>query len=292
MSTRLSGMRESLKRAGAASARVLLKDQPLHRRVVGLCYHSIHPSSSFASASPELFERHLAWLAETCDVIPLRAMLEAAADSDRDRPAVAITFDDGYADNHEFAFPLLQKYGMSATIFITAGLSDGDPAVHERFQALRGVQADEIRPLEWTQAREMRAEGLEIGAHTYSHPNLIRLPRDEVARELYVSKEILEDRLGAPVDLLAYPFGKPGRQFDGTTVAVSRDTGYTHAAAILSRSVRPSDSPLALPRFFATRDSVKQIAAKVRGDWDYLGVWQERAPRALARLVSPQDFRF
>ena len=164
--------------------------------------------------------------------------------------------------------------------------------MHARFQALRGVPADEIRPLEWTQAREMRAEGLEIGSHTYSHPNLIRLPRDEVARELRVSKEILEDRLGAPVDLLAYPFGKPGRQFDETTVAIARDSGYTHAAAILSRSVRPGDSPLALPRFFATRDSVETLAAKVRGDWDYLGVWQERAPRALARLVSPQDFRF
>ena len=52
-------MRESLKRAGAASARALLKGDAVRRRVVGLCYHSIHPSLSFASASPELFERQL-----------------------------------------------------------------------------------------------------------------------------------------------------------------------------------------------------------------------------------------
>ena len=64
------------------------------------------------------------------------------------------------------------------------------------------------------------------------------------------------------------------------------------AAAVLFRAARAADSPLALPRFFATRDSVEQIAAKVRGDWDYLGVWQEHAPRPLAKLVSPQDFRF
>ena len=292
MSPRLHAVRESLKRAGAASARALPKGRAGRRRVVGLCYHSIHPSLSFASASPECFERQLEWLAETCDVISPRAMLDAATDHDSDRPAVAITFDDGYADNHEFAFPLLRKYGLTATIFMTAGLSDGDPAVLERFRKLRGVPADEIRPLEWAQAREMQAEGLEMGSHTYSHPNLIRLSPDKVEAELRVSKEILEDRLGAPVDLLAYPFGKPKRQLDETTVAVARESGYAHAVAILSRSVRPEDSPLSLPRFFATRDSVETLSAKVRGDWDYLGVWQERAPRALARLVSPQDFRF
>jgi peptidoglycan/xylan/chitin deacetylase (PgdA/CDA1 family) len=285
-------MRQALKRTGAACARMILSGGVTRRRVVALCYHSIHPSSSFASASPELFERQLAWLVEACDVIPLRAALDAAADPRRIRPAVVITFDDGYADNHEFAFPLLRKYAVPATIFVTAGLSDGDPAVHARFCALRAVPAEEIRPLDWTQAREMQAGGLEIGAHTYSHPNLIRLSREDVARELRVSKEILEDRLAAPVDLLAYPFGKPGRQLDETTIAVAADTGYTHAAAILFRSVRPHDSPLALPRFFVTRDSVEGLAAKVRGDWDYLGVWQEHTPRALARLVSPQDFRF
>ena len=288
----MNGVRESLKRAGAASARMLMKGRSGRRRVIGLCYHSIHPSLSYASASPDSFERQLAWLAETCDVISPRAMLDAATERDSDRPAVAITFDDGYADNYEFAFPLLRKYGLTATIFMTAGLSDGDPAVLERFCKLRGVPAEEIRPLEWAQAREMQDEGLEMGAHTYSHPNLIRLSPDEVATELRVSKEILEDRLGSPVDLLAYPFGKPGRQLDETTVAVARESGYTHAVAVLPRSVRPGDLPLALPRFFATRDSVETLSEKVRGDWDYLGIFQERAPRPLAKLVSPQDFRF
>ena len=292
MSPRPNGMRQSLKRAGAASARAILKGRAVHRRVVGLCYHSIHPSSSFASASPELFERQLAWLAEACDVIPMRAVLEAAADPDRDRPAVAITFDDGYADNHEFAFPLLRKYRLPATIFITAGLSDGDPAVHARFQALRGVPADEIRPLEWAQAREMRAEGLEIGGHTYSHRNLIRLPRDQVARELRVSKEILEDRLGAPVDLLAYPFGKPGRQFDETTVAIARDSGYTPcrghplpvgpAQATHRLRFRASSRPATRSRALGEGTRRLGLSGRLAG----------AAPRALARLVSPQDFRF
>ena len=80
MSLTLNGVRESLKRAAAASARALPKGRSERRRVIGLCYHSVHPSLSFASASPECFERQLAWLAETCDVISPRAMLDAAND--------------------------------------------------------------------------------------------------------------------------------------------------------------------------------------------------------------------
>jgi hypothetical protein len=91
---------------------------------------------------------------------------------------------------------------------------------------------------------------------------------------------------------MAYPFGKPKRQFDHSTMALARTVGYSHCAAVLFRAARTSDSPYALPRFFATRDSVSQLEAKVRGDWDYLGAWQEHAPRVLAKVVSPQDFRF
>jgi peptidoglycan/xylan/chitin deacetylase (PgdA/CDA1 family) len=171
-------------------------------------------------------------------------------------------------------------------------LIDGDPEVHARFRTLRSVSNGGIRPLDWSQVRELRAAGFEIGAHTYSHPNLIRLDASEAAAELHLSKEIIEDRLEEPVDLLAYPFGKPKRHFNQVTVELAEGAGYSYAAAILFRSVMTGDSPLMLPRFFATRDSVADLAAKVGGDWDYLGRWQERAPLALAKVVSPADFRF
>jgi peptidoglycan/xylan/chitin deacetylase (PgdA/CDA1 family) len=287
----MHAFRRSIKRAGATLAGRLSR-QSAEGRVVGLCYHSVHPVLSFASATPDLFERHLDWLAANCDVIPLRGVLAAAADSERDRPAVAITFDDGYADNHEFALPMLLKYGMPATVFVTAGFSDDDPAVRLRFQELRGVPAGEVIPLSWTQVRELRDAGLEIGAHTYSHPNLIRLSREAAERELRFSRELLEDRLSSPIDLMAYPFGKPGRQFDATTTELAKETGYSHAAAVLFRGVRSADSAFALPRFFVTGDSVDELGAKVLGDWDYLGLWQQHTPRALARIISPQDFRF
>lgn len=284
--------RRSIKRAGALTSRPFTTRQADASRVVGLCYHSIHPNGVFASATPQMFERHLFWLRENCDAIPFRAILDVASSNGRLRPAVAVTFDDGYADNYDFAFPLLRKYEVPATIFLTVGLIDGNPEVWARFRELRGTPDTDIRPLEWSQIRELRDEGVEMGAHTYSHPNLMTIGRAQATSELQVSKEILEERLGITVDLHAYPFGKARRHFDRTTLDLVRNAGYSHAATVLSRAVKPSDSPFEIPRFFTTGDSVADLAGKIRGEWDYLGVWQERAPLAVARIVSPGDFRF
>jgi len=88
-------------------------------RVVVLCYHSVHATDPTASATPELFGRHLRWLREHCEVTPFRRVMDVVHDRPASRPAVAITFDDGYADNFECAFPVLNQYGLSATFFLT-----------------------------------------------------------------------------------------------------------------------------------------------------------------------------
>jgi peptidoglycan/xylan/chitin deacetylase (PgdA/CDA1 family) len=256
---------------------------------VALCYHSIHPHEQFATVTPRLFDEHLSWLADSCTVIPFRSMVDAARGAEGAKPIVSITFDDGYADNHEFALPLLRKYRLPATVFITAGLVEGDPVVRERFRQLRGTS---VQPLAWSQIHELAASGIEIGAHTYSHPNLARLTHAEADLELRRSKAVIEDRLSAAIGLFAYPFGKPKRHFDEHTTHLVRQAGYRFAAAVLYRSVRASDSPLAIPRFFAARDSVTELAEKIQGDWDHLGLLQERLPLALAKIVSPQDFRW
>src|SRR4029453_17015259 len=100
--------------------------RPRSHRIAVLCYHSVHPSNGFASATPALFERHLAWLDEHCTLVPYGSIPDLIAAPRDDRPVVAVTFDDGYEDNHTYALPLLLERGIPATVFITPGLIDRD----------------------------------------------------------------------------------------------------------------------------------------------------------------------
>ena len=263
---------------------------PPSSRTVVLCYHSVHPKTSFASATPAAFARHLDWLAHTCDIVPLAEVTQPCGVPGRSRPAVALTFDDGYLDNYEYAFPLLQHRRLPATFFVTAGFVDRDEEVLARQRALRRAGPAEVRPLEWAHLRAMHHAGMEIGAHTYSHPNLATLSDARVLDELSRSKRLIEDHLGQPVRSMAYPFGKPGCHFTRRTVALVKQAGYEYACAIVFRAVRRTDLPFAIPRLFITQDTVEALRGKVLGAWDLIGWWQERCPLWLARAVSPDDF--
>ena len=259
-------------------------------RVVVLAYHSVAPTGR---VTPKLLEAHLAWIREHCEVIRFQDALDAVGRSSRAKPAVAVTFDDGYRDNYDHALPLLLRYGVPATFFLTVGLIENDRAVVERLRSLRGSFAADVRPLEWGQIVELHQAGHDLGAHTYSHPNLARLGEPQVELELRRSKDVLEHRLGEEVTMMAYPFGKPGRHLGDKTIAAAQRVGYALAATTVSRGIRPSDRRLALPRvlMLGRSDDVPALCDKVRGAWDFLGRWQERAPAWAARLVSPDDFR-
>jgi peptidoglycan/xylan/chitin deacetylase (PgdA/CDA1 family) len=261
-------------------------------RAVVLCYHSVHPSKRFASATPRLFERQIEWLQEYCDIVPYASIPTLTSPSNPGRPVVAITFDDGYEDNYTYALPTLLARQIPATVFVTTGLIDRDPRIVRRFSRLWGASDDDVRGLSWTQVSEMREAGLEIGAHTHSHPNLFKIEQHKVLEEIGSSKTKLEEHLKEPVSLFAYPFGKPRQHLSGRTIDLVASLGFESAATICYRGARPTDSRLSIPRFPVTKDSVQVLAAKVYGQLDVIGLWQERSPLWLSRLLSYDPSRW
>lgn len=169
-----------------------------------LTFHDIDDQRSFISFSPRLFRLGMAKLHEsgyqTLSLLEAVDYLRRGA-SFPDRSLV-ITFDDGYQTMYDEAFPVLQRYGLSATVFLTVG-EKGTAGPSDRLPSLEGRSM-----LTWREIREMHRWGINFGAHTLTHPDLTRLPFDRIEAELCDSKAIIEDALGAPVACFAYPYGR------------------------------------------------------------------------------------
>jgi peptidoglycan/xylan/chitin deacetylase (PgdA/CDA1 family) len=174
-----------------------------------LMYHRITPARVANDpygncVSVASFESHLRWLRlrgyQSVDLGWVGRLLDGEAASMLPRRPFAITFDDGYLDNQEYALPLLERYGFRATIFVVTSTIGGtntfdSPAAED---AVKMLSADDIRRL--------RARGIGIGSHTHSHPqNLAWLTDRELGFELAHSRGVLSDLLQEDIEHFAYP---------------------------------------------------------------------------------------
>ena len=105
------------------------------------------------------------------------------------------------------------------------------------------------------QVRELSQAGIEIGAHTVSHPILKSLEPDAASAEIINGKESLEEITGTVVRAFAYPNGKPGRDFDSAHVQLVKDAGFQSAVATSDGLARQSSDEFQLPRFGAWSES-------------------------------------
>jgi peptidoglycan/xylan/chitin deacetylase (PgdA/CDA1 family)/GT2 family glycosyltransferase len=155
------------------------------------------------------------------------------------RRAVVITIDDGYEDNLRIAYPILRRHRMTATLFLVSGRLGARSDWDEDGAATAGR-----RLLSVEQVREVLAGGLEVGAHTRSHPALPELPGDLAEAEIAGSREDLESMLDAPVSTFAYPYG----EIDEAAVAAAERASYLGACTTDPRRARFDDDPLMIPR--------------------------------------------
>ena len=233
--------------------------------------------------------------------------------------AACITFDDGYADNHHVAMPILQRHGLTATFFIATGFLDGGRMWNDTIiETIRGsttplldfsslglgqypvstidqkkativalIKQIKYRPVAQRisiteqlshlaqvvlphalmmtahEVKAMRNAGMQIGAHTVSHPILARLTDEQARQEIGASKIFLEQLLGERVGLFAYPNGKPGEDYSPQTVEVVSSLGFDAAVSTQWGASRIGSDLLQIKRFTPWDQSRLRFGARM-----------------------------
>ncbi len=240
----MSALRSSLSSVVDYGTRLLGRKQ---KGVRILCYHRVNDSEkNYLTVPVRQFRAQMEFLAwEGYQTIRLNSLL---AKETLER-SIVITFDDGYRDNYEHAYPILKEFGFSAAIFcITGRMNTGDY-----------LTAQDIR--------HMRTDGFEFGSHTVSHPRLGRLSSVEKWREILDSKGMLEDLSGGPVDFFCYPYG----DYDAEAVDLVKKAGYLGACSNHPGANAKKTSAYLLKRTeISPADTVDEFRKKLSGAFDLL----------------------
>lgn len=251
-------------------------------RIPILMYHSIsnapengvHPYYRVNTA-PEIFEAQMRRLQERgfkSLTLSQAASLLSKGDSEGG-PWVAITFDDGYRDFYQDAFPILQRYGLTATVYLpTAFIGDSPRCFKDR------------ECLTWSEVREMAGEGIEFGSHTVHHPRLVELPRSDVVEEIRDSKETIEQRLGERVRSFAVPYAFPEQDGDFVEFLneALQEAGYENSVTTILGTAVAGDDPFFLKRLpVNSQDDDALFRAKLSGAYDWL-----RLPQLLSKKTT------
>ena len=254
------------------------------------------------------FDDICSWLSAWFNVLPLDVAARGLRDGALPRRAAAITFDDGYADNHDIALPILRRHRLPATFFVATGFLGGgrmfNDSVIESIRRstlsaldLRDTELATLGPLsldgladrrhaiklllrsikylpnnerdaatgmiakragvslpsDLMMTRQkvcaLRDAGMQIGAHTVTHPILARMDAAAARHEIVQSKRDLESMLGERVSLFAYPNGKPAEDYNSESVALAREAGFEAAVSTSWGAARRTSDLFQLPRF-------------------------------------------
>lgn len=202
--------------------------------------------------SRKRFAQQIAWLKGRFDIVSLSEAQQRIQSGKNRWPTACITFDDGYADNCDYAIPLLLKQKLPFTYFVaSAHVLEQRPFVHdvECGQPLQPNSRDQIVAL----ARQ----GVEIGAHTRTHADLGESSDPCFLHdEIVGSKDDLENLIGAPIRYFAFPFGQH-RQLTPAAFDVARDAGFAGVCSAYGGYNWPGDDPFHIQRIHADPEIIR-----------------------------------
>ncbi len=170
-----------------------------------LLFHKVNDlNGDSMSTSIHLFEKVIRKIKHNYRPVSLQELIKKIKwKQNIDRGTVVITFDDGYKDNLINAVPILEKYRIPATFFITSG--------YVGTNKLFPWDADNkynFEILNWDDVRCIKKKGFEIGSHTINHVNLGEVSVETATKEIRGCKEKIETELGERIDKFAYPYGR------------------------------------------------------------------------------------
>jgi hypothetical protein len=176
--------------------RAIRRHQPGHQPGCAIfTYHSLDDSGSVISVHPELFRGQMEMLAASrVKVVPLEEIFAHPG-------AVAITFDDGFANLADHAVPVLERLALPATIFVVSGYCG-----KRNNWPTQPAGIPQMPLLDWPALRSLPPL-FSLGAHTVNHPDLRAQDEREVEREVRESRADIEHRTGRAVASFAYPYG-------------------------------------------------------------------------------------
>lgn len=169
-----------------------------------LMFHRVNDYDKDPLTTPtSIFDEMIRELKEQYQIVSLGHLVASIIGCHRLNGEVAVTFDDGYRDNLSCAAPVLKKYGVPATFFVTSGYINTD-------KVFPWDMTNPIAnpPMTWSEVRELDKLGFEIGAHTMTHADLGAVTLEEARREIRLGKQEIESELGKEIGAFAFPFGR------------------------------------------------------------------------------------
>lgn len=200
-----------------------------------------YPGNPITAGRAE-FRAYCEFFARYFDVITVTELLDRMAQGRPIGGTLAITFDDGYLDNHAVAAEELDRRGLPACFFICTGFIGSNRSAPWDEKA--GIRSEWMQ---WDDVRDLARRGFEIGAHTVTHPDLGVIGPAEAEREVADSRARLEAEIGRPVDLFCYPFGGPA-QLSEPNREVIRRLGMRCCFSCYGGTIHAGDDPLRLER--------------------------------------------
>jgi len=238
-----------------------------------LAYHRVNPwySRDALSVSPEKFQRQVKFLLTGgWQPLPPGLLLEeirSGPEKLKGKRWFLITFDDGYADNFWFAWPILREFNVPPIVFVNAGYISSHYLLPRYHDSVRD------RFLTWSEIEEMSQKGVIFGSHGLTHRRLTTLSPEEARREISDSRRLLQEKVGQSVEFFCYPYG----DYNETVVSLVRQAGYL-AGMVTSRRMPPV-SPYSLPRtgVYGQTGQIAFLAKLGMGTWRerrFFGLWQ------------------